>query len=127
MTTKSILLFDFEIGVREVLRHCLRDFGGWNVILASSISEGLAKLTDEPPDAILVDVQLPQEANGLQLLRELKQSSWGYIPVVLITAKARWFTQQQLEEIGAIGAIAKPFNPVSLPSQIAKLLGWQRA
>ncbi|WP_036484064.1 response regulator [Myxosarcina sp. GI1] len=124
MATKSILLFDFEVGVREVLSHCLKDFGGWKVILATSIPEGLARVNSEPPDAILVDVRLSREAHSLQLLQELKRFSGKYIPIVLITARASWFTQQQLEEIGAIGAIAKPFNPVSLPTQIAKLLNW---
>ncbi|MGV2826634.1 response regulator [Myxosarcina sp. GI1(2024)] len=127
MTNKSILLIDFEFDVREVLRHCLSDFGGWNVILASSVREGLAKSTLEPPDAILLEVRFPIEAISLQLLREIKQSSWRYIPIVLITAKAKWLTAQQLREIGVVGAIATPFNPVSLPTEIAKLLGWQKA
>jgi CheY-like chemotaxis protein len=124
MTTKSILLIDSEVGIREVLSHCLRDFGGWEVIAAASISEGVAKLTVKSPDAIILDVQIPSEANGLQFLQALKRSSWQYIPVVLITAQAKWLTPQQLQEIGVVGAIAKPFNPISLPLQIANLLGW---
>ncbi|MBV8883251.1 MAG: response regulator [Chroococcidiopsidaceae cyanobacterium CP_BM_RX_35] len=96
--------------------------GGWHVIAATSIQEGLEKLTTERPDAILLDFLIPDELDGLQFIRQLQNHQlWQTIPIVLITAKARWFTSQQIREIGVI---AKPFNPVSLPAQIAALLGW---
>jgi len=40
------------------------------------------------------------------------------------TAKARWFTPHQLQSFGVAGAIAKPFNPLSLTNEIANALGW---
>ena len=46
------------------------------------------------------------------------------IPVVLLSAKARWLNSQILRQYQVAGVILKPFNPVTLPAQVAPLLGW---
>lgn len=124
-TTPTILLIDPDVEVREVLRLCLHDFGGWNVIPALSTQEGLQKLATEHLDAILLDLLIPEEIDGLQLLQTLRAHPLGRsIPIILITASARWFNSYQIDEMGVIGAIAKPFNPLTLPQQLARLLHW---
>jgi CheY-like chemotaxis protein len=122
---KSILLIDPNAEVREVLRLCLHDFGGWKVIPATSAQEGLEKLTAEHPDAVLVDILIPQEADGLRLIQTLRAHPLGRsIPIILITARAHWFNAHQIREMGVVGAVAKPFNPLTLPKQVAQLLHW---
>ncbi|MGJ3253706.1 MAG: response regulator [Elainellaceae cyanobacterium] len=124
MLTKVILLIDDEANVREIVHACLTDLGGWDVVSVASMQEGLAFLTTTQPDAILLDIVSPQ-ADGVSFLETLKQHTLlASIPVMLLTAKARWFTSQQLEQLGAKGAIAKPFNPVMLPQQLAQTFGW---
>lgn len=122
---KSILLIDPDAEVREVLCLCLHDFGGWTVLPAMSPQEGLKKLATERPDAVLLDILIPEEADGLRLIRTLRNHPLGRsIPIVLITARARWFNSHQIHAMEVTGAIAKPFNPLTLPKQVAQLLHW---
>lgn len=61
MTAKRILVIDDEDDIREVAQLCLETVGGWEVITASSGSEGLAKALAELPDAIILDVMMPKD------------------------------------------------------------------
>lgn len=124
MASKLILLIDHEVSVREILLVCLSELGGWNVILAESLQETMSKLSVKRPDAILMDVNMPY-GEGLTFVQRLRGSPLAQeIPIVFVTAKARWFTPNQLQNLGAVGAIAKPFDVRTLPAQIAALLGW---
>ena len=125
MTTKLVLLVDDEAHVREVVEACLKDLGGWNVQSVASGHEGLDKLAVVQADAIVLDISMPG-MDGFMFLRQLRANPFTQsIPVVLLTARARWFTLKQLQSLGVVGAIAKPFNPVSLTKEIAKALGWR--
>jgi CheY-like chemotaxis protein len=124
MATKSILLIDDEASVRELVEACLSDLAGWNVETVASAQEGLRWLQAKHPDVILLDILMPgmDAVTFLQKLRELP--SCQSLPVILLTVRARWFSPQKLQEMGVIEAIAKPFNPVTLPDTIADVLGW---
>ena len=122
MTTKLVLLVDNEANVREVVQACLQDLGGWDVQSVASAQEGLDTAVAVQPDAIVLDISMPGIDSFLQKLRANPVTQ--LIPVVLLTAKARWFTPHQLQSFGVAGAIAKPFNPASLTNEIAKALGW---
>lgn len=123
-TTKRILIIDDEVHVGEVVQTCLETLGGWGVLLAASVREGLLKAEVEQPDAIVLDMMMP-EIKGLAFLQQLRANpTTRDIPVVLLTAMAYRFDQQQLTELGVRSAIAKPFAPLLLTDQIAKALGW---
>jgi len=48
------------------------------------------------------------------------------VPVVLLTAKVQGAERRQWERLGVAGVLAKPFDPMTLPSDVAELLGWDR-
>lgn len=122
MPTKSILLIEPESSLREVLHACLRELGGWQVILSGSIQEGMQICQTIQPDAILLDTSTT-ETDALLFIEQLKQQSIRQsIPILLITARASWFTSTQLHAMNFAGAIAKPFNPSTLSAQILHLL-----
>lgn len=124
MTTKLVLLVDNEANVREVVQACLQDLGGWDVQSVASAKEGLDRAVALQPDAIVLDISM-SGIDGFAFLQQLRANPvTQLIPVVLLTAKARWFTSHQLQSFSVAGAIAKPFNPVSLTNQIANVLGW---
>lgn len=125
MAQKTVLLVDDDFYVREVVQACLRDLNGWVVISASSVQEGLKNLSEEHyPDAILLDIVMPG-MDGITFINRLRKSSLKQtIPIILLTAKARWFTPQQLHQWGVVEAIAKPFNPITLAQEITKILQW---
>lgn len=125
MNEKVILVVDDEITVREVVQICLEDLGGWRVLLAPSAPDGLKLAATEQPDAIVLDISMPG-MDGFAFLDRLKKNPQSKsIPVVLLTAKALWFTQHQLEQLKVAGAISKPFNSLTLSQTIATLLGWE--
>lgn len=124
IATKRILFIDDELHVRQVVKACLEALGGWNVSLAASGQEGLVKAVSEKPDAILLDVMMPG-MDGLALLQELKSNPVTQsIPVVFLTARLSFTETQRFQELGVKGAIAKPFNSLTLVPQIANALGW---
>jgi DNA-binding response OmpR family regulator len=124
MSTKSVLLIEHETSIGEVLCSCLREFGGWGVTLSNSIQEGVDLCTMTHPDVILLDASI-SETDALIFVEQLKHHSMAQsIPILLITARASWFTTNQLQQMGFAGAITKPFNPSTLPAQMSHLLGW---
>lgn len=124
MSTKSILLIEHEASIREVLQTCLSEFGGWRVTLSNSVQEGVDLCVTARPDVILLDTSTA-ETDALIFIEQLKQHSVTQsIPILLITARASWFTLKQLHQMGFAGAITKPFNPSTLSAQVSHLLGW---
>ena len=122
--TKRILFIDDETHVRQIVKACLESLGGWDVLLAASGQEGLSKAVSEQPDAILLDLMMP-EMDGLVLLKKLQANSVTQsIPVVFLTARKSLTEPQKFQELGVKGAIAKPFNSLTLVPQIANALGW---
>lgn len=124
MSKKLILLIEPESSIREVLYACLSEFGGWRVTLANSIREGVDACIATRPDVILLDTAT-SEADALIFIEQLKQYSVAEsIAILLITARANWFTSKQLREMGFAGAITKPFNPSTVSAQISHLMNW---
>lgn len=124
MSTKSILLIEHETSIREVLHTCLSEFGGWRVTLSQSIQEGVNLCMAICPDVVLLDTST-SETDALIFIEQLKQYSMARsIPILLITARASWFTIDQLHQMGFAGAITKPFNSSTISDQISRLLGW---
>ncbi len=124
MATKTILLIDDELNVREIVELCLQDLGGWNVITADSPLEGLHSAVRDLPDAIVLDISI-SGIDSFKLMNKLRNNpDTQAIPVVLLSAKVRWLDSQILRKHQIAGVILKPFDPVKLPAQIAKLLNW---
>jgi CheY-like chemotaxis protein len=125
MTNKRILVVDNEEYIQEVAQISLETVAGWQVILASSGLEGLTKAESEQPDAILLDVMMP-DMDGLATFGRLQANpATRSIPVILLTAKVQTLDRQSYSDLGIRSAIAKPFSPLELAQQIAAALGWQ--
>ncbi|HIK54626.1 MAG TPA: response regulator [Synechococcales cyanobacterium M55_K2018_004] len=121
---RRILFVDDEFDVRRVVQTCLEKIAHWTVLVAESGEEGLEKARTERPDAIVLDVMMP-EMDGYQFLKALLvQPETRSIPVVLLTAKADSLDVRQYEALGIKGLIPKPFNPLTLHREIAACLNW---
>lgn len=124
MSVKRILLIDDEYHIREITKLSLEMMAGWEVFTASSGREGLIQAEVEQPDAILLDMMMP-ELDGTATLAKLQENlTTQHIPVLLLTAKVQSGKEHLLTEQGVIAVIAKPFEPLTLASEIAKILGW---
>ncbi|CDM98017.1 putative two-component response regulator [Limnospira indica PCC 8005] len=124
MTTKRILLIDDEDDIREIAQLSLEMIGGWNVITACCGMEGIETAENEQPDAIMLDVMMP-ELDGFATFQKLQANQQTKdIPVILLTAKIQSSDRQKFDSLGVSGVIAKPFEPLSLAEEVAQILGW---
>ncbi|BAY32874.1 two-component response regulator [Nostoc carneum NIES-2107] len=124
LSTKTILLIDDEVYVREMIELCLQDVAGWNVIIADSLLEGLHKAGLKHPDAIVIDLSM-YSIDSFKFLSKLKNHpETQAIPIVLLSVGVQWLDTKFLQQYQITGVIPKPFNPLKLHIQIAKILGW---
>jgi CheY-like chemotaxis protein len=121
---KRILLIDDEEAIQIVAKLGLEMEAGWEVLTASSGSEGIVKAEQEQPDAIVLDVMMPT-MDGIATFKQLQANEHTRsIPVILLTAKAQEAEQRQFKKIGVAGVITKPFNSLTLARQISERLHW---
>jgi CheY-like chemotaxis protein len=125
LTAKRILVIDDAEDIREVAQVSLEVVGGWEVLTASSGREGVAKALVEQPDAILLDVMMPDQDGPTTFQQLQANSATQHIPVILLTAKALASDRRMFADLGVVSVIAKPFEPMSLAAQVAKALGWE--
>jgi CheY-like chemotaxis protein len=124
MKPKRILVIDDEDGIREIIQICLETVAGWDVLTAASGSEGLKLASTEQPDAILLDVMMP-DMDGPTTFGQLRSDrATQHIPTILLTAKAKISEQQQFINLGVTGVITKPFKARDLVEQICNILHW---
>lgn len=124
MAGKLVLVIDDEDDIREVAQASLEIMAGLEVIVACSSHEGLQKAEQEQPDAILLDVMLP-DMDGLTVFQHLQANpATQHIPVILLTAKVQISDQRRFAELGVTAMIAKPFKPAKLAHQLLEVLGW---
>ncbi len=122
--TRRLLVVDDEEAIRIVLQAALELTAKWTVLVAASGEEGMVMAQAEQPDAILLDVMMP-EIDGITLFHQLKaQAMTKHIPVIFLTAQAREVEREQLEALGS-GVILKPFEPEVIAGQIRQLLDWK--
>jgi CheY-like chemotaxis protein len=123
--SKRVLLIDDEDDIREVAGMSLETVAGWTTMAARSGREGVRIAAEQQPDAILLDVMMP-DMDGPSTFRNLQESAaTKSIPVIFLTAKAQTREQRGFRELGAHGVISKPFDPLTLADQISEILGWK--
>ncbi|MFY0524779.1 response regulator [Archangium gephyra] len=122
MTIRKVLLVDDEDDIRTIGQLSLGRVGGWQTVLAASGAEAVTKAAAEQPDLILLDVMMPG-MDGPTTLGQLRaQASTAQTPVIFMTAKIQKQEVARYLELGAVGVIGKPFDPMTLPAEIKKLL-----
>ena len=120
-----VLIIDDEDDIREVAALSLEATVGWEILTASSGREGIATAAREKPDAILMDVMMP-EMDGPTTFKHLQANpATAAIPVVLLTAKVQGVDQRRFAGLGVAAVLFKPFDPLTLATQISEVLGWQ--
>ncbi len=118
----KVLLVDDDADIRMVADVALRKVGGWEVTLAESGPDALQRLETLRPDVIILDMMMPG-MDGLGTLKALRRrSELSHIPVIFMTAKVQSKHVDSFLEAGAVGCIAKPFDPLQLSLEVSRLL-----
>ena len=122
---RRILIIDDEDDIREVAALSLEAIAGWEILTASSGAEGIAIAAAQKPDAILMDVMMP-EVDGPTTFGLMQQNpDVAGIPVLLLTAKVQGVDQRRFANLGVNAVLFKPFDPLTLSQQISEALGWK--
>ncbi|HVR37821.1 MAG TPA: response regulator [Thermoanaerobaculia bacterium] len=117
-----VLIIDDEPDVRRIATLSLGRVGGMNVIEANGGVEGIRMAEEHAPDVILLDMMMP-EMDGASTFRALHENpKTTAIPVIFLTAKAMRGEVRKLEALGAKGVVLKPFNPMTLASDVKAVL-----
>ncbi|MDM7949325.1 response regulator [Hydrogenophaga sp.] len=124
---QRVLYVEDEPDIQAVARLALEVVGGLMVKTCSSGEEALREATAFEPQLILLDVMMPG-MDGPGTLRALRQRpSLVDVPVVFMTAKVQPQEVSSYTAMGALGVIAKPFDPMTLATQVRGLWGEHHA
>lgn len=116
----TILLVEDDYEMRGYIQLLLDD--DYNVIVAGDGEEALEKLKLNVPDLVLSDVVM-NRMDGFELCQCIKESpDYGYLPVLLLTAKSDLDNRKHGIDCGADAYVGKPFDPYYLKSVIASIL-----
>ena len=116
---KKILYVEDDTSIQLVTRLALEDVGGLEVRVCSSGQEAIEMAAEFAPDLLLLDVMMPG-LNGPDTLHQLRKlSATVTTPAIFMTAKVQQQEVATLEQLpGTIGVITKPFDPMTLASQL---------
>ena len=117
-----ILHVDDEPDIREIARISLEMTDGVSVASAECENSAFIYLRGKKPDAILLDMMMPNMSGPEFKARLDAEESLRDIPVIFLTAAARPETIRDLLELGATGVIQKPFDPMTLSDQLMAIL-----
>lgn len=122
---KRIMYVDDDPDLQDIVRLGLETRAGFTVTCCDSGNQALEEIRDFKPDLVILDMVLPG-MSGLQLLermRELRGVPW--IPVIFLTSKISPQQVEEYKELGVIGVINKPLNPLELRDRVRDI--WERS
>lgn len=119
MTTPLVLIVDDDKLTRWSLSRVLTR-AGYLTQEAATVTEGLIAIARQRPDAVLLDIVLP-DGDGFSALRAIHETQ-PTLPVILITAHGSEETARTARDLGARGHLTKPCNPAELYAALARAL-----
>jgi two-component system cell cycle response regulator DivK len=120
MTYMILVVEDNERNLK-LLRDVL-EYAGYDVRVARTAEDGITSAVSEPPDLVLMDLQLPG-IDGMEALRRLRESSrTADIPVVAVTAQAMKQDRERALDAGFNGYVEKPISVRAFPDQVRRFL-----
>lgn len=120
--SKRVLIVEDQEDNRRIIRDLLHH-AGYQTDEAITGEEAIAQVDIQPPDLILMDVQLPG-LDGYATTRRIKSNpAMQQVPVIAVTSFAFAGDSIKAREAGCDDYIAKPYSPRMLLQKIRELLG----
>lgn len=116
---ERVLYIEDDPDIRLVATMSLELIGGLSVRACSGYAEAAA-VDDFEPDLMLIDVMMP-DVDGPETLARLRRlDRFAGVPAMFFTAKVRPEEITRLLKLGAIGVVAKPFDPQNLADALRR-------
>lgn len=120
-----ILYVEDDPDIRVVAQLALEAVGGFRLRLCGSGQEALdAVAGGYAPDLMLLDVMMPSMDGPSTLAALRKLAATADTPAVFMTAKVQASEVAHYKSLGAVGVVAKPFDPMRLAQQVREL--WEQ-
>ncbi len=117
----KVLVIEDDPMVLELITTRL-ELAGYRTTQARNGSEGLRRLVDVRPDAVVLDINMPV-MDGFEVLRRMQQHRAGNpTPTLVVTARNRPEDVKAAISLGARDFISKPFNDAQLIARVGRLL-----
>jgi len=113
-----VLVVDDEPQILRGLRVVLRN-AGYEVDVAATKAEALDALAARPPDAMVLDLVLP-DGTGIEVARDLRR--WSQLPVIVLSAVGDEREKVKALDAGADDYVTKPFNSEELTARLRAVL-----
>src|SRR5437868_3572407 len=118
----TVYFIDDSATMREVIKIAFRR-ENFNVITCADAASALAQFEQNPPDAVITDVIMP-DTDGYSVCTQVKQhAQFGHIPVVLMSGVVNKTVADKAVAVKADELIRKPFQPQELIGRVKSLLG----
>jgi two-component system OmpR family response regulator len=118
---QHILCIDDEEDILQVAKLSLEMVGGLRVSLCHGSKQAVPEAVRLSPDLILLDVMMPERDGPATLLALRAEPASAGIPVVFMTAKVQPAEVAHYLELGAVGVVSKPFDPMTLSDNLKSL------
>ena len=116
----KILVIDDSNTIRKTAETLLSR-AGYEVTTAVDGFESLAKIADDPPDMIFVDIMMPR-LDGYQTCALVKNNRrYQHIPVVMLSSKDGLFDKARGRIVGADAYLTKPFSRQEILDVVARI------
>jgi len=113
-----ILVVEDQDAIRRMIE-ALVSARGHVVVAAPNGAKALEAALASPPEAVLLDVNLPGGYDGIEICRRLRaEPGTASVPIVMISAMDDADTRQRANEAGATAYFTKPFSPMALLKEI---------
>jgi two-component system alkaline phosphatase synthesis response regulator PhoP len=118
---KSVLLVEDDPDIVRLVTHYLEK-DGFQVQAASTGPQGLGAVRKRKPDAVILDLMLP-DMDGYEVCKRLRADpSTATVPIMMLTAKGDETARVVGLEIGADDYVTKPFSPKEVVARLRALL-----
>jgi two-component system KDP operon response regulator KdpE len=114
----TVLVVDDEPPIRRLLRTSLTA-QGYRIVEAGTAAAALAKIRDQPPDLIILDLGLP-DSDGLDVIHSVRRES--AVPIVVLSSRADERGKVEALDLGADDYLTKPFGMAELVARIRAAL-----
>ncbi len=112
-----ILLVDDDTGLIQLLQ-LVFESRGFGVTVAYNGQQALEALERELPEAILLDLMMP-DVSGLEICKQIRADPrTSHIPIVVLTAKPGQEARREMLDAGATEYLVKPIRPSELIKHI---------